>query len=259
MDRFEKWYKDSKPLMRELWRMAQPDEDGSGWTHKRGDGYHVAEVRPRDLVLVKRPHRGVDLEEPNWVNASFAWWRDYPRNQVVYPTSMLVYDGKLLNNVQPNGFWTGEHAGRGVPTPTFIIYKDGRVALRTVNDLRSEASAIHLAVTVVQTNPNISQQGYVPYVSWSSIAYRANRVGIFYRGRDDRALLIFSPDCNIERLHQIARDEGADLGGSLDSGGSANYRLAGVPINATHRLMAAGITWFGPLLNEISGIDLCDI
>ena len=212
------------------------------YTYKVVATTHILEVNPLDLKLVYGPVRGIDVKEKNYINACFVWWEDHPRNTKPYPTSMLIYDGKIIHNGQPNGYWQGEFTGKGVPTPTFIIYKDGTVIIKDTNDLSSEVNQIHLAVTVVQSNPLIRQQGFVPYVGWGSVAYETNRIAIFYRKSDNKVILTYRPATTIDRLHDTGKNLNVDFGGSLDSGGSANFIAEGKKINATSRWMYAGIT-----------------
>lgn len=204
---------------------------------------HIVEIDPLELKLLVGSMRGVDVKDKNYINASFVWWEDYPKNTKPYATSMLIYDGKIISNKQPNGYWEGPFKGKGVPTPTFIIYKDGRVIMKDTNDLSSEAKDIHLAVSVVECCPAVRQQGFAPYVAFSSVGYQTNRIGIAYRKKDNKILLIHRPNTDINRFNQTMKNLGADFGGSLDSGGSANFLADGKKINVTTRWMYAGITW----------------
>ena len=241
---YERWLVDIQPELKTMYekfkKVAVPEEK---WKYDVIGDTHVVAVSPLDIRVRTGAVRGVDVKEDNYMNISFVWWEDYPINTRPYVTSMLVYLGRVYSNKQPNGFWSGEFTGKGVPTPTFIIYKDGTVSVETVNDLSGEGDKIHLATTIVKTNPEISTVGFVPYVSWNSVAYAANRIGIFYRKMDNKVLLVYRPSTTIERFHQTGRNLGADFGGSLDSGGSANFRVGGTNINMTSRWMAAGINW----------------
>lgn len=252
-DSFEKWLEAVKPNLRSMYEEAIKEEGNKEenpeetkrpvWEYEKIGETHIVAIEPLALRMFVGSHQGTNLPMDNFMNASFVWWEDYPNNQKPYPTSMIIYNGEIISNKQPNGYWSGQFAGQGVPTPTFIVYKDGRVIMKDVNDLSSEAESIHIAVTVVQTNPLIRQQGYSPYVSWSSIDYSANRIGIFYRIEDKRVLLVYRPTTNTSRLHTTGVNIGADFGGSLDSGGSANFRVNGVRVNVTSRRMYAALVW----------------
>lgn len=203
---------------------------------------HIVEIDPLALNLIHGPIRGIDVKEKNYINASFVWWEDSAKTKP-YPTSMLIYDGKIIHNGQPNGYWSGQYKGKGVPTPTFIVYKNGKVAIKDTNDLSKEAKDIHLAIAVVECYPAVRQQGFAPYVAFSSVAYRTNRVGIAYRKSDNKVLLLYRPSTDINRFNQTMKNLGCDFGGSMDSGGSANFIVNGKKINVSTRWMYAGITF----------------
>lgn len=245
VDMYEKWKQDIEPHLKAIWELIpKPEEKKVADVKHYVEGEtQIVEINPLDLKLICEPIRGIDVKHNNYINASFVWWEDYPKNTKPYPTSMLVYDGKIIINMQPNGFFEGQYKGKGVPTPTFIIYKDGTVTIKDCNDLSTEASKIHLAVSVVQAFPQVRQQGFVPYVGWSTVAYACNRLGIFYRKSDNKVILTFRKNSTIDRLNDTAKNLKVDFGGSLDSGGSANFIVNGKKINATTRWMYAGLTW----------------
>lgn len=220
--------------------IPEPEPD---WKYEQLAGAHIVTIKPEKLKIHAGPVRGNYVPFSNYVNASFVWWENYPLNTKPYPTSMVIYNGEIINNSQPNGFWSGTYVGKGVPTPTFIIYKNGAVTVKDTNDLAKEASNIHIAVTIVETNPVIRTQGYVPYVTWSSLSYTTNRVGIYYRRKDNKILLVYRSNTNIEDFHSLAKELEVDLGGCLDSGGSANFKVNNQNINTTNRWMYAGFTW----------------
>jgi len=221
---------------------ARPPDTTKYRYYKEGET-HIVELDPLDLKLFIKPTRGIDVNLKNYVNASFVWWEDYPKNTKPYPTSMLIYNGEVISNKQPNGYWDGPYAGRGAPTPTFIIYKDGTVTIKDTNDLSGETWRIHLAISVVQAYPEVRTQGFVPYVAFSTVGYATDRLGIFYRAKDNKVLLTFRKGTDINRLNLTGKNLGADFGGSPDSGGSANFIVDGKKINTTSRWMYAGLTW----------------
>lgn len=200
---------------------------------------HVVKVDPLDLKLVVADHQGVNIKE-NMINASFVWWTNAAHTDP-FPTSLLVYDGKIFNNRQPNGYsWQpGPNYANGAPMPTVIIYKDGTVKLRTLDSV-VDPSKVHLAVSGVGALP-FTKQGFEPHVTWSSVAYATNRVGIGYDGK--QIVLVYRPDTTVERLTSTFKNLGCEFGISLDSGGSANFRVDGKAVNTTTRWMASYITW----------------
>ena len=240
---FEKWLNLIQPELKSIYEKMKKVELVDEPYYYQQDKAHVVELDPLSLSLFVEKHRGDDVELANLVNASFVWWDDYPLNRDPYSLSMLVYKDEIFSNRQPNGFWEGEYKGLGAPTPTFIIYKDGGVEVKLINNIKGVGKSVHLAVTIVETNPVVSAEGFWNYVPWSSIAYQANRIGIFYRKKDDKILLVYHPEIGINNFSVLADTLEVDFGGSLDSGGSANFKVDGNDINTTSRCMIAGLTW----------------
>lgn len=240
---FEEWLELIKPDLWEIYKKTDLEEPEPKWAYEQIGDTHIVTIDPLELKMFVGPHTGASIEFKNFINASFTWWEDYPTNRKPYPTSMLVYKEEIFSNKQPNGFWSGTYAGKGVPTPTFVIWNDGICSVVTTNDLTRVMHNIHLAVTIVQTNPEVSTQGYVPYVSWSSIDYKTRRIGIFYRAKDGKVLLVYSPSSTISEFRTIGIILKTDFGGALDSGGSANFKVNGENINTTSRWMSAGLYW----------------
>lgn len=208
---------------------------------------HIVELNPLDLKMEVVSKRGIDIVSKNHVNCSFVWWEDSKHTRP-YPTSLLAFDGKLLNNFQPNGYsYQGKglqyFEGKGVPTPVLIVYKDGSVKLKDTNDLSSEIKDIHIAVTGVECFPKVREQGFSPYVNFSTVGYATNRIGIAYRKKDNKILLVYRPSTDINRFKETMDNLGVDFAISLDSGGSANFIVNGMKINATTRYMYVGLTW----------------
>jgi hypothetical protein len=87
-----------------------------------------------------------------------------------------------------------------LPTPTFIIYKDGTVTIKDANNLSAETERIHFAATVVECCPKVRRLGFNPYVSFSTVAYQCNRVGIEYRRKDNKIILAYRTYTGIYRF-----------------------------------------------------------
>ncbi len=203
---------------------------------------HVVTLDPMDLKIKINPTSGKKIVVSNWVNACFIG--NHPDGKA-YGTSMLVSEGKILNNMQPNGLYHGEYKGRGAPTPTFMVYEDGSVAMRVTNDITKEEKRVRFAVSGVQVFPKVSKEGFEGYVPFSSVAYACNRIGIGYNLETGKVVLVFRPNTSVERLGITMKNLGCNFGLSLDSGGSANYIVNGKKINATSRETYAGIVWEG--------------
>lgn len=238
---YEQWLKVHEDRLRKEWQASVTRSVGVS-PAVRTDKYrivgstHIVEVDPRALRIVEGPHSA----HANYVNASFVWWEDHPANTRPYPTSMLITMGRVIKNGQPNNL---RNKALGEPAPTFIVWDDGKVEIRDTNDLSKEATRIRFAVTVAQTNPSVRTQGFAPFVPWASIARETNRIGIFYRRSDDKVLLVYRPNTSAGRFRETGVNLKADFGGTLDSGGSANFKVNGQTVNVTSRRMFAGITW----------------
>jgi len=201
---------------------------------------YVVELDPLQLKLIVNQTSGNDLTLNNAMNACFV---GHQLNNKAYPISMLISEGNIIHNAQPNGYWSGLLKGKGIKTPTFIIFKNGIVTMTNTNDLSSEAERIQMAVSGVGCYPKVTGQGYIGYVPWSSVARATNRIGIGYRAKDNKVLLVYRPNTSVARLHDTFANLECDFGISLDSGNSANLRVKGSDIITTNRQMYAWITW----------------
>ena len=214
---------------------------------KRSNGLHTVEIDGLKLKLVMEQTTGKKSKLKNLMNASFVWWTDYPKNTKAYPTSILIYDGKILRNAQPNGYDYQKKSPsytNGVPTPVFIIFKNGNVkVLRRNSFTEAEANQIHLAVTGIDLLPIVSKDGFEPYVNFSSVAYKTMRVAIGYNPTTKKVVLAYRNNTTAYEMSNYMKSIGCNQAISIDSGGSANFDVEGKNINRTTRAMAAWITW----------------
>lgn len=209
------------------------------------NGLHVVAIDPLQLKLHMENNTGSRIGLKNAMNASFVWWSDSAKTKS-YPTSILVYDGKIIQNKQPNGYaWQAKpHYDTGVPTPTFIIYKNGTVERKDVNYFTVfEADKIHLAVSGIDLLPKTRTTGFTPYVPFTSVSYATSRIAIGYDVNDKKVVLAFRKGTSASQMTKLMGDIGCEIAISLDSGGSANYIVDGKKVNATSRWMSAWITW----------------
>lgn len=211
---------------------------GSNYTVK--NGVHCIEVDPLDLSLHIEANTGRKIKLKNFINASFVWWTD-SRKTKPYPTSLLVYKGKIFRNKQPNGYsWQGGNYPNGAPMPTLIIYNDGTVEVEDKSNFtQAEANNIHLAVSGIEVLPYVRTQGFSPYVPFNTVAYRTQRIGIGYDSKSKKIKLVYHRFADASQFRVHMKNCGCDIGISLDSGGSANFS----PSNKTTRYMSAWITW----------------
>lgn len=202
------------------------------------------ELDPMDIKLHMENTTGAKINLKNFMNASFVWWEDYPKNTKPYPTSILVYEGKIINNKQPNGFWSGVFKGKGAPTPTFIIYKDGRITVEDRNQFTvAEAKGVHLAVSGIAITPKLRNTGFVPYVGFESVAYKTNSIAIGYDPKKNKIILAYHYFATAGQMGRYMADLGCNLAVRTDSGGSANFGVNGKKIRGSGRWMSAWLTW----------------
>lgn len=204
------------------------------------NGVHCVELDPLELGLHLEANTGKKIKLKNFINASYVWWGD-SRKTKPYPTSLLVYKGKIYRNKQPNGYsWQGGNYPNGAPMPTLIIYTDGTVDIVDKSSFtQTEANHIHLAVSGIEVLPYVRTQGFSPYIGFNSVAYRTQRIGIGYDSKAKKIKLIYHAKADASQFRVHMKNCGCDIGISLDSGGSANFS----PSNKTTRYMSAWITW----------------
>lgn len=198
---------------------------------------HVVEVDPLRLRITdERDKRGCDFEACDFFTASFIG--HHPGGET-YPTTILVSEGMVINNTQPNGLYQGEYAGKGKPIPTFIVYRDGRVDVKSINDISAEKD-VWFAVSGLGTLP-YTTQGFEGFET--SVSYATHRVAIAWHPVKKKVLLIYRPATSGKRMQQSMLNLGCTKGICMDSGGSANVIIGGERIHTTTRRIYAGITW----------------
>lgn len=228
--------------------IAGPQTQGELFKQTKGrysikNGVHCIELDPLDLKLHMEVSSGKGIKLANFMNASYVWWTDKKKTKA-YPTSLLIYNGRVVSKNQPNGHpWQKEpHYENGAPTPTFIIYKNGEVEVKkaNINSIsKEEVKSIHLAVSGINLLPYVDKDGFDPYVPFGTVAYRTNRIAIGYSRKTKKVKLCYHKNADASQMRVHMRNAGCDEAISLDSGGSANFS----PANKTTRIMCAWITW----------------
>lgn len=228
--------------------IAGPQTQGELFKETKGrysikNGVHCIELNPLELKLHMQKGSGKNIKLTNFMNASFVWWTDKWKTNA-YPTSLLVYNGRVVSKKQPNGHsWQPKpHFENGAPTPTMIIYKSGAVEEKTVNIdsfTAEEIKSIHLAVSGIKLLPYVEREGFWPHVDFNTVAYRTNRIAIGYSSKTKKIKLCYHKFADASQMRVHMRNAGCDMAISLDSGGSANFS----PANKTTRIMCAWITW----------------
>lgn len=213
----------------------------NGFSYRVLNGARIVEVDPLDIKIHVEQTSSSSIRLKNFMNATFVYWKDRLRHDS-FPISMLIYDGEVIRDVQPNG-WRDPKYPKGAPTPTLIVWKNGKVEVKDACDLTSVAKDIHIAVSGVQVAPYVRTQGFVPYVPFSTVAYRTARIGIGYNPDTNKLILCshVRADASQFRVHML--NAGAKVAITLDSGGSAGFGVSGSKYLTSARIMYAWLTW----------------
>jgi len=222
-----------KPTKQE--RQEKSDESYHYYTRGKT---HIVEVEPMQLKISPYYDRmGHNFPEKNYMTAAFL---GHHPDKSTFPTSMLVSEGKIINNTQPNGLYEGIHAGKGMPTPTFIVTKDNKVKIEIQNDIRNFPET-WFAVSGLQVLP-FTQTGFPPALV-KSVTYKTHRVGIAYHPAKHKVFLVYMPGINAQDFGKLFETLGCSFGLTLDSGGSSVLRVAGLIRKNTSRRIPNIITW----------------
>lgn len=199
---------------------------------------HVTEVEP--LLLRISP----ETDQPGYAytgdNLMTAAFLGHHSNKSTYPTSMLASEGRIINNMQPNGLYSGEFKGKGIPAPTFIVLRDGSCTMEITNDI-SNIHDLWFAVSGLGLIPR-TDQGF-PGSFAKSVGYRTFRVGLGYNPQKHRVLMVYNPSMAAGSFAKILQALGCTMGLCTDSGGSAVYKQKDKFIRSTTRRLPAMIEW----------------
>jgi N-acetylmuramoyl-L-alanine amidase len=201
---------------------------------KNGTYQLMSDVSNFGVKIVKQKNN--TIEEPNCCNGTFFWWEDVQKTKP-YPTSILIKDGVILQN-RANHF-----ADFGCPQNVFIVYKDGRVAMKKVNfatdilDYKNIAVGLGGIGLVDKTNPNFkynpASEGFKwgynqvskKYVSYTDVLRATAKVVVGYNIKLNKIFLmvrkniIHSSAVSYDLL-DLVKDCEYDIAISLDGGGS---------------------------------------
>lgn len=204
-----------------------------------------ADVSAFNIDIVDKPNNSI--LEKNCVNGTFFGRSDKPG--VLYPTSILVIDGKIYRN---------ESNHRPYPQSTFIVYDDNTVEMRLLHsasqlDISKVRYAIGGVGLVNKFNPDFE---YAPHKEgfrgvYSDVLRRANKTVIGYRKKDNCIYLmtrpmIFHESAYYYDLRQLVDDCWYDIALSIDGGGSTMMKYDG-----KYKMYGDG-----RLINSIVGFNL---
>lgn len=177
-------------------------------------------------------------------NGIFQWWYDAARTKA-YPTSILIINGKIIQNV------ANHYYDFGTPQSVFIVYKNGKVDMKRVNfatDLDYKNIAYGLGVVGLRNtlDPDFKysptsegfKAGYRKqdgkWVDYTDVLRDTTKVVVGYNIKLDKMYLLVVKSATHAELLKIISDnstgEAYDIAGSVDGGGSGLLRANGEDI-----------------------------
>jgi len=238
--------KDMKPL--EVGRMAeQIGFDGIGiydtWTHVDTRGYRARwgdwatatfdKVGTTDIVYADplSVYGEIVKMAGNKITGDFVNGGFYELSTMT-PISPMVVNGALLIK---------RLAHDTVRRGTLIIYRDGTVQVKMIQDIDKEESLsnIHFAISGFNMFPlNLSAELWP-----DDISRKDWRTVMGYNPAKGKIVIAVRPDTTAERGKKTLVNLGCDRGIGLDAGGSTNARMNGKAVRLTDRVLHNIIRW----------------
>lgn len=199
---------------------------------KKGSTYFV-EVEPMDMKISiqKKAANKINLE--NFVTPGFQ------NTAKMEPVSILVSEGKVIHNSQPNAYVKDQV----LPAGTLIVYKDGTVDVKRINDITREIKPVWFAVggCMVLPDINLVKEGFVG--EGAAIARNTIRPVIGWNPEKKKIIIAIRQGTTIERGQLTLKNLGCSKGITLDAGGSACFRVGNKNYYSTNRWLYSVITW----------------
>lgn len=198
------------------------------------NGTHQISGSAENLKVKFANQKNNTITDPNCVNGTFFWWEDAAKTKL-YPTSILIIDGKIYRN-EANHYYDF-----GSPQSVFIIYKDDKVDMKRVK-FATELDYKNIKIAVgglglankedssFRFNPNIEgfkkgnrlQDG--KEADYSDVLAKRNKTVIGYNKSEDKIYLMCRKNISHAgdgyNLLNLVRDCEYDIALSLDGGGS---------------------------------------
>lgn len=199
------------------------------------------------------------IKELFCVNGIFQWWLDAAKTKA-YPTSILIIDGKIIQNA------ANHYYDFGTPQSVFIVYKNGKVDMKLVNfatdlDYKNIAYGIGVVGLRNTTDANFKyspasegfKKGYRlqdgKLVDYSDVLRSTTKVVVGYNIKLDKMYLLVVKNATHAELLKIISDnstgEAYDIAGSVDGGGSGLLRVNGEDIISGDGRVICTIIGFG--------------
>jgi exopolysaccharide biosynthesis protein len=192
---------------------------------------HVLELSPLDLKakLVKQSGRELAKIEKNFVNGLFFGTYQGKLTTIGW----LVSEGKVLSKRLPH-----DNVKRG----TFIVYRDGSVAVKMIMDLDKEEdmSKVWFAAQTYNMFPlNLKAEWY----DKNQVGYSTWRPVLGYNSTTKKVIIAVRPYSTVERIQQTLKNLGCTIGVGLDGGGSTNFVVDGKAKTLTDRVLTNILYW----------------
>jgi exopolysaccharide biosynthesis protein len=148
------------------------------------------------------------------------------------PQGHIVSEGKIFQN----------YATHGRPVGTLIIYKNGKVDIKPVQDISQEKD-VWFAVSGLTIAPTVrnKEEGFTGV--FSDVLREANRPMIGYNKKTNKIIIAVRKYTTAKRGQLTAKNLGCDKMITLDGGGSTNLRINEKNKFSTSRRIASIIAW----------------
>lgn len=203
---------------------------------------HVIEIDPLYKGL---KHKYVDttnsdIKETNFVNACYFMNLanmdfvnvDKTVKGKTLPQGHIVSEGKIFQN----------YATHQKPVGTLIVYKDGKVDIKPVQDISQEKD-IWFAVSGMTIAPTIrnKEEGFAG--AFSDVLRETDRPMIGYNKTTNKIVIAVRRFTSATRGQLTAKNLGCEKMLTLDAGGSTNLRIDRKTKLGTSRRISSIITW----------------
>lgn len=195
----------------------------------------IVELDPMDLKISIQDKQGTKITLDNFITSGYQW---HYNNGATYPLGILVSKGKIISNTQPHAFEPNKPLSAG----TFIVYKDGSVDVKAINDITKEKD-VWFAVSGCSILPKIrmNEEGFIN--QFSDIGRTTLRPVIGWNPNKKKAVLAMRPLSSITRGQRTLMNLGCSKGITLDAGGSSILKVNDKFIYKTSRRLYSVITW----------------
>jgi len=186
----------------------------------------VIEADPLTIGVYIADQIGSHINIANFVNGGYFMNQ---ANGTTFAQHILVDNGNIISN----------YLTHGKPITTLCIFKDGTVQIKKISDITKE-KGLKCAISGASLT-DYAAEGFTG--NFADITRATNRTYIGYRKSDNKILICVRPNTSIQRAAQSIKNLGADIGMTLDGGGSTCMRINGVWKYKTSRRINSILMW----------------